>query len=159
MVVGEVRREDTPQVPLIQDDQVVETLPAHRADQPCHVGILPWPEIARSISGGTLRPAAAPRRLVPACCGLGRRVREMRREMARPAGLEPATPGLEEQWCYSEAAFLPATCGSTHPNYPRGIIRLLDFSASHRRRVLRYFESLRPFAYAAPTVPLYNGNW
>src|SRR5437667_5152653 len=37
-----------------------------------------------------------------------------RRRMARPAGLEPAPPGLEEQWSYSEAAFFGATCGTTH---------------------------------------------
>ncbi len=41
VVIGEVPGEGPPQVPSIQDDQVVETLPADRADQPFHGGILP----------------------------------------------------------------------------------------------------------------------
>ena len=38
---------------------------------------------------------------------------------ARPAGLEPATPGLEEQWRNSEAPVFSATWGATHASYPR----------------------------------------
>ena len=40
--------------------------------------------------------------------------------LARPAGLEPATPGLEEQCHVSEAAFVSATSGATHAGDPRG---------------------------------------
>jgi hypothetical protein len=38
--------------------------------------------------------------------------------MARPAGLESATPDLEELWHHSEAAFVPASDGGTHATYP-----------------------------------------
>ena len=51
-------------------------------------------------------------------------------ELARPAGLEPATPGLKEQWRVSEPAFIAATCGATHANYPRDLFR---FSSCQRR--------------------------
>ena len=49
--------------------------------------------------------------------------------MARPAGLEPATLGLEEQWPYSEAAVVfPAICGATHATYPRDLPALVWLS-------------------------------
>ena len=41
LVVGDVRREDASQMPFVQDDDVVQTFPPHRTDQPFHVGILP----------------------------------------------------------------------------------------------------------------------
>ena len=40
-------------------------------------------------------------------------------EEARPEGLEPSTPGLEEQWRYSGAALFSGGCGGTHASYPR----------------------------------------
>jgi len=43
------------------------------------------------------------------------------RGIARPAGVEPATPGLEEQWRVSEPAFIAATCDATHATYPRDL--------------------------------------
>ncbi len=41
MVVSEVRRQDLSEMPLVQDDEMVETLPAYRADEPFHERILP----------------------------------------------------------------------------------------------------------------------
>lgn len=54
-----------------------------------------WPEIDESTSVGTLRPVAAPRRLSRRLAdGIGE-CAEIWRVLARPAGLEPATLGLE----------------------------------------------------------------
>ncbi len=41
-VIGQVGSEQLPQVPLIKNNNVVQALPAYRADQPLHIGRLPW---------------------------------------------------------------------------------------------------------------------
>ena len=51
--------------------------------------------------------------------------------LAGPAGLEPATPGLEEQWRISEAALVPAICGATHATYRRARIADCSQEAQH----------------------------
>ena len=39
--------------------------------------------------------------------------------VARPAGLEPATPGLEGQPYEPDAVFFSVVCGFTHADSPR----------------------------------------
>ncbi len=41
MVVVEIARKDPPQVPMVQDDDVVQALASDRADNAFHIGILP----------------------------------------------------------------------------------------------------------------------
>jgi hypothetical protein len=47
MVITKVRRQHTAQVTLIEDDYVVETFTADRADDALDIGILPWRIAAR----------------------------------------------------------------------------------------------------------------
>jgi hypothetical protein len=90
------------------------------------------PETAKSISVGRFRPVASRGGLSPKVRGANPRFREFWPELARPAGLEPATPGLEEQWRDSEAPFFSGGCGATHASYPRGHQHLLQ-SALHEQ--------------------------
>jgi hypothetical protein len=41
VIIGEICHQDAHQVPLVQDNDVVQTLAADAADQPLHVWILP----------------------------------------------------------------------------------------------------------------------
>ena len=41
MVVVEIARKDPPQVPFVQDDDVVQALASDRADDAFYIGILP----------------------------------------------------------------------------------------------------------------------
>ena len=62
MVVGEVRREDAPQAPFVQHHDVVHAFPAHRADQPFRVGILPGRARRAPIGDAEVVIIAAPSR-------------------------------------------------------------------------------------------------
>ena len=42
-----------------------------------------------------------------------------RRRVVRPAGLEPAAPGLEGQWRVAERLFSQRVAAATHASYPR----------------------------------------
>jgi hypothetical protein len=42
VVILKIRRQNTAQVTLIKDDDVIETLAADRADEALDVGVLPW---------------------------------------------------------------------------------------------------------------------
>jgi hypothetical protein len=46
VVVGEVRGQDTAQVPLAENDDMVQTLAADRADDSLREGVLPTPSVA-----------------------------------------------------------------------------------------------------------------
>ena len=48
VVVGLVRAEDAPQVSLVENDHVVETLPPDGADDAFRVGVLPRESVGRS---------------------------------------------------------------------------------------------------------------
>jgi hypothetical protein len=61
--------------------------------------------------------------------------------MARPAGIEPATPGLEEQWHTSEVALVPATCGATPRDLPTRFVRRVRLIAGIPRS-LRFRTTL-----------------
>ena len=42
VIAREVREQNAPQMGLVENDDVVETLAAYRADDSLHVGSLPW---------------------------------------------------------------------------------------------------------------------
>jgi hypothetical protein len=47
MVVGEIRAKQAAEMPVVEDDHVVQTLAAHGADHALDVGILPRAERTR----------------------------------------------------------------------------------------------------------------
>jgi hypothetical protein len=42
VVIGHIRNEEVTQMPLAEDDDMVETFPPDRADQPFRMSVLPW---------------------------------------------------------------------------------------------------------------------
>ena len=42
VVIPKIRGQHTAQVTLIEDDDVIETFAADRADDALHIGVLPW---------------------------------------------------------------------------------------------------------------------
>ena len=42
VIVGSVGFQLPPQMTFIEDDNVIQALPPYRADQPLHIGRLPW---------------------------------------------------------------------------------------------------------------------
>src|SRR6266436_4822006 len=51
MVVGEIRAKHAAEMPVVEDDHLVQTLAANRADHALHVGILPGAERTRHDLG------------------------------------------------------------------------------------------------------------
>ena len=53
MIIGTAGFQLPPQMPFIYDDNSVQALPPYRADQPLHIGRLPW-RARRRIEGESL---------------------------------------------------------------------------------------------------------
>jgi hypothetical protein len=51
MVVGEIRAKHAAEMPLVEDDHMVQTLAANGADHALHVGILLWAKRTRHDLG------------------------------------------------------------------------------------------------------------